>query len=131
MKYVKTYEGFSFDDTFTTIVKANEVDIRDYNLPNEDSYIDSDDMSIEWFLDTELRRTGVNTILPTITRVSGSFTITTPSDDGNDAESQVNFDQKHTDDWIFETEGEIKFGSGIYPQSIEIIFNEKKIIVSF
>ena len=131
MKYVKTYEGFSFDDTFTTGVKFPDVDIRGYNLPSEDSYIDVNDMSVEWFLDLEMKRSGVNTISPVITRVYGSFIIRTPSDNEDDTDTEIDFDQKHTDDWIFETEGEIKFGSGIYPQSIEIIFNEKKIIVSF
>lgn len=120
---------------------TSKMERRDVSYYGEDTvvdkareqYIDAGDLTIEWEMDFDNRKSGINSIAPLIHRVSGYYTVVTPSDD-KDGEEDVEFNiGKDDEKWEMSSvfTGSFEFGSSMYPKDIEIDFKTKKITVNF
>jgi hypothetical protein len=119
---------------------TSEVESRDVDFVNEESlldkskeqYIDAGKLTVVWEMDFDNRKSGINSISPIIHKIYGVYTIVTPAEEGSDDEDEKDFVyERDSKDWEAMCEGELKFGYGIYPQSVEIDFKAKKINVIF
>jgi hypothetical protein len=130
MKHLKIYEGYlNTEDTFTTKIEHRDVDVDGYELPDKDSYIEAGDMKVVWALDIDARSTGINSISPMVKKVTGNFSVVTPTEN-EDKTDEVEFS---SDDWNLEVAegGSVQFGYGIYPSAVEIDYKKKLVKVSF
>jgi len=140
---IKTYNNFlnekidEYDFGFKTVIDSKSVD-----YVNEDSvidkakeqYIEPGDLNIEWEMDFDNRKYGINSMGVIVHKVQGYYTIITPAEEGRDGEDETEFSfSKETKDWDTHCEflGQFEFGDGINPQSIEIDFKSKKITIQF
>lgn len=139
---IKKYQDYflnekveQYDFGFTSEVEATNVDfVNEQSVidSSKEQYIDSGKFTVEWEMDFDNRRSGINSISPMIHKIYGIYTVVTPADEGRDDEQDVDFVyERDFKDWNASTEGELKFGSGIYPQTIEIDFKNKKINITF
>jgi hypothetical protein len=121
-----------FDFGFTTLVEAKDVDFDSY--PGEkEQYVDSGDLKVEWEMDFDNRKFGINSMAPIIKSISGTYTVVTPADEGPDTEEEKEFSATKDSDWEFvcELQSEVKFGHGIMPESITIDLKANKINIIF
>jgi hypothetical protein len=127
-----------YDFGFKTVIGSSTVD---YNNPTEDivdtskeQYITAGDLNMEWEMDFDNRKYGINSMGVIVHKITGYYTLVTPAETGRDEEDEKEFlYTKDSKDWEAECDfaGEFKFGYGINPQNIEIDFKTKKIFVTF
>lgn len=126
---IKHYDKFMNENvpgefSYSTTLTSQEVDL--YNVEKgEDDEIEVGNTIVDWELDLDQRKTGINSIGVSINRVRGSYTL--------NGDVDKDFDSKGDDKWHMTAEysGEFKFGGSLYPLSAEIDFSAKKITVEF
>jgi hypothetical protein len=134
---IKRFETYSlnekaeeYDFEFITQVDNNNTDFEDVEL-NGEQYVTPGALTVNWFMDFDNRKFGINSMAPVVTKIVGTYSVVTPTD-GEDIEETVEFvaDKK---DWEFicELQTEFKFGDGISVASVGVDLKSKKISVQF
>jgi len=120
---------------------TSEVNRRDVSYYGEDTvvdkslqqYVDAGNLTIEWEMDFDNRKSGINSMAPVIHKIRGYYTVITPSDD-EDGEKEIEISiSKDDSEWemIGVLTRDFEFGSSMYPSDIEVDFKKKKITVNF
>lgn len=141
---IKTYNNYflnekieEYDFGFKTVLDSKSVDyINEDSVidKSKEQYIDSGDLTIDWEMDFDNRKYGINSMGIIVHKVHGYYTLVTPSENGKDLEEEIefSFDNKESKDWDTQCDaGKFKFGHGLNPQNIEIDFKTKKIVLQF
>lgn len=136
MKIFKDYineKSEEYDFGFNSLVEAKNVDFDAYPTEGE-QYVDAGDLKVEWEMDFDNRKFGINSMAPVIRNIKGTYTVVTPAEEGPDGEEEKEFsyDSIQSDfQCVCELQSEIKFGHGIMPESITIDFKDNKITILF
>lgn len=121
-----------YDFGFTTELDSRNVSY--YNEPKnfEYEYTNSGSLTINWEMDFDNRKTGINSMAPIINTIKGNYVLITPTDD-EEKETEVEFSyEKNKDEWNVKCEvNKFSFGDSIAPIDIEIDFKTKDITVYF
>ena len=128
--------------TFVTDITKNDVSFSKGSLPiidgkviDPDADLEAGNFHIEWEVDFDLRKWGIENLAPYFKRCWGTYTIVTPTEH-NDVTEEIEFDtNKPESEWKMQLDkygdNEFKFNVSIAPQEIELDFAEKTVIVKF
>lgn len=132
---IKHYDKFMNEEApgdfvYTTTLTRQEVNLSNVEKGDDDD-IDIGNTIIDWELDLDQRKAGINSFGVMIKRVRGSYTINGAVADFKDGDRD--FDTKGDEKWHMEAEynGDFEFGGSLYPNSAEIDLAAKKITVAF
>lgn len=123
-----------YDFGFTTIVESKKVELHAPVDDSKDQYVNSGDLSIEWEMDFDNRKFGINSIAPIIKKITGTYVVVTPTDDDDiEEEKEFLFDKENMKDWKVECEfnSEFKFGHPMIPDSIFVDAIHKEMSIGF
>ena len=131
---IKHYNSFLNETTpreFSFVTVLSKSDIVEYwNVEKEkDDDVEQGETTIEWELDFDNRKAGLNSLGVIIKKVKGFYVVS-----GDEKEDQKDFEIKADDDkWDLkaEYEGDFRFGSSLYPTAAVIDFKAKKVTVAF
>ena len=133
-KFKKLNESIEqYDFGFTTLINSSDVSYYNEDViidKSKEQYIETNNLNINWEMDFDNRKYGINSMAPVIKKISGYYTVITQNEDDTD-ETETEF-QPVLSEWTITTEiGNFEFSHTIMPNSIEINFKEKTINIQF
>lgn len=118
-----------YDFGFTTVIQSKDVDF--YYFPSEeDQTVTTGDLTLEWEMDFDNRKYGINSIAPVIKKITGHFMVIK---DEHEDEKEFNVDPNEEAGWDITCEigNDFTFGSALVPRTLEADFKANKITVYF
>ena len=134
---IKRYNTFlneqsaEYDFGFSSVIESKNVDYHNFPVEGE-QYIDSGDLIIDWEMDFDNRKNGINSMAPIIKHIKASYTLVTPTE-GKDKEEENSFEANKDSDWdiVCEFKSDYQFGYSIMPESVTVDYKDQKILVQF